>query len=129
GTGAILHRVAPLASNAVGIDISAGMLEQALARNLCVVQGSATALPFADASFDVVYSFKVLAHIEDIHTAMAEVSRVLRPGGVAFLEFYNRWSLRYAAKRLAGPGQVADDSTHEGDVFCRWDKPGQPESY
>ena len=79
GTGALLRRVAPLARNAVGIDISEGMLAQAKARGLCCIHGSATDLPFADQSFDVVYSFKVLAHIEAIGRALSEVARVLRP--------------------------------------------------
>lgn len=124
GTGALLHRVAPLARRAVGIDISAGMLETAVERGLCVAQGDATSLPFASASFDVVYSFKVLAHIREIEMATAEVARVLRPGGRAFLEFYNRRSLRYLAKRAGGPGKVASD-THEGEVFTRWDSPAE----
>ena len=129
GTGAILHRVAPLSRSAVGIDISRGMLEQAQERGLCCVHGSATDLPFADATFDVAYSFKVLAHIEDIERAMREVSRGRRPGGRAFLEFYKRHSLRFVAKRLAGPGAVASDKTHEGNVFVRWDAPNTCLSY
>ncbi|MEZ4463665.1 MAG: class I SAM-dependent methyltransferase [bacterium] len=58
GTGMILKEIAPVARHAVGIDISRGMLGQAQERGLHVVEGSATALPFADASFDFVYSFK-----------------------------------------------------------------------
>jgi len=46
-----------------------------------VVQGDALRLPFADASFDRVIASEVLEHIPDDDTAMAELSRVLRPGG------------------------------------------------
>ncbi|MGA2520413.1 MAG: class I SAM-dependent methyltransferase [Acidimicrobiales bacterium] len=46
-----------------------------------VVQGDALRLPFADASFDRVIASEVLEHIPDDGTAMAELSRVLRPGG------------------------------------------------
>ncbi len=46
------------------------------------VLGTATALPFADMSFDVVFSsFGALQFVSEIDVAVAEVSRVLRPGG------------------------------------------------
>jgi len=45
------------------------------------VCASALALPFADATFDVVAAFDVLEHCEPEQTAMAELVRVLRPGG------------------------------------------------
>lgn len=119
GTGLILRRVAPLAAEAVGIDISPGMLAQAAARGLNVVQGSATELPFDDASFDLVYSFKVLSHVEDIDRALAEMTRVTRPGGRLLLEFYNPWSLRWLAKRLRA-GRISDATT-EAAVYTRYD--------
>lgn len=46
-----------------------------------VVQGDALRLPFADASFDRVIASEVLKHIPEDGSAMAELSRVLRPGG------------------------------------------------
>ena len=49
------------------------------------VQGSATAIPFADASFDTVTLFDLLEHVEDDDRVAAEVLRVLRPGGVVLL--------------------------------------------
>ena len=45
------------------------------------VQGDATRLPFADATFDRVIASEVLEHITDDVAAMAELARVLRPGG------------------------------------------------
>ncbi len=45
------------------------------------VCGSALALPFADASFDMVSAFDVIEHCEPESEALAEVSRVLAPGG------------------------------------------------
>lgn len=128
GTGMILKEIAPVARKAVGIDISRGMLQQAEARGLDVLEGSGTALPFADESFDFVYSFKVLAHIEDIRTAMAEVGRVLRPGGKAALEFYNRRSLRYLVKRLKRPHAVSE-TTDDTEVYTRYDSIDDVRSY
>ena len=45
------------------------------------VQGEALCLPFADASFDRVIASEVLEHVADDAAAMAELARVLRPGG------------------------------------------------
>ncbi|MFA6298948.1 MAG: methyltransferase domain-containing protein, partial [Nocardioides sp.] len=46
------------------------------------VLGTATALPFADGSFDVVFcSFGALQFVSDIELAVTETARVLRPGG------------------------------------------------
>ena len=53
---------------------------QATAR-VGAVQGDALRLPFADGSFDRVIASEVLEHIPDDETAMAELARVLRPGG------------------------------------------------
>lgn len=122
GTGLILQRVASVAERAVGMDLSAGMLEHARKRGLEVVKADATDLPFEDESFDLVYSFKVLAHVQEIDLALREMVRVTRPGGRLILEFYNRLSLRYLAKRLAGPGKISNQ-TDEAAVFTRWDSP------
>ena len=128
GTGMILKELAPVARNAVGIDISPGMLTQAQARGLEVVVGSATDLPFQAESFDFICSFKVLAHIEDIQKVMQEVSRVLRPGGVAALEFYNTKSLRTLIKHLKSPHAISEESNDE-DVYTRYDSIEDVASY
>jgi hypothetical protein len=47
------------------------------------VAGDATAMPFADASFDVVIASEVLEHIPADQAAMGEITRVLAPGGTA----------------------------------------------
>ncbi|NNE11422.1 MAG: class I SAM-dependent methyltransferase [Ilumatobacter sp.] len=46
-----------------------------------VLRGDACRLPFPDSSFDVVITSEVLEHIQDDVTAIAEMVRVLRPGG------------------------------------------------
>jgi len=103
GTGLVLKRVVPHARSARGVDLSPGMLARARERGLEVQEGSATALPFADASFDLSYSFKVLAHIPDWDACMREMVRVTRPGGLLIFDIYNRNSLRWLIKRLWGP--------------------------
>jgi ubiquinone/menaquinone biosynthesis C-methylase UbiE len=73
---------------AYGLDLSLRQLQHSLriddATGLAVpaVQGTATSLPFRDASFDVVFcSFGALQFVADIDQAVGEVARVLRPGG------------------------------------------------
>lgn len=122
GTGLILSRLAELAEEAVGIDLSEGMAARARARGLDVRIADLCALPFEDDAFDLTCSFKVLAHVPDIQTAIVEAVRVTRPGGHLLLELYNPWSLRYLAKRAAGPQPIGERRT-EADVYTRWDSP------
>jgi SAM-dependent methyltransferase len=129
GTGLLLREAAGVARSAVGLDLSRGMLAPARARGLQVVQGSLTDVPLPSASFDLVYSMKVLAHVQPIERAIAELARLVRPGGHLLLEFYNPMSLRYLAKRLGGPGRIAGDGTNESHVYTRFDRLGQARSY
>jgi ubiquinone/menaquinone biosynthesis C-methylase UbiE len=122
GTGLVLERIREFARTAKGVDLSAGMLEKARARGLDVQQGSATELPFPDASFDVACSFKVLPHVPDIKKALSEMSRVLRPSGVLLAEFYNPRSFRGLIKRL-GPKLRIAQGANEGNVYTRFDDP------
>ncbi len=121
GTGLILQRIAPLAERAIGIDVSAGMLERAAARNLEVVRGDARRLPFVDEAFDVVCSFKMLAHIPNVERAVREMARVTRPGGHLLLEFYNPWSIRYLTRYGLGARTLVEDQREER--YTRWDPP------
>ena len=83
-----------------GIDLNDAMLD--IARVTLAADGlanpslerrSATDLGFADASFDLVYSFSTLLLVPDIERAFREISRVLRPGGIALLDITGRWNL------------------------------------
>ena len=122
GTGLLLRRIAQFARSARGVDLSPGMLSHARERGLDVLEASATALPFPDASFDVSCSFKVLAHVQQIEVALAEMARVVRPGGYVLAELYNPMSFRGLAKRLGPAGKISEKSD-ENAVFTRFDPP------
>ncbi|MBK8482360.1 MAG: methyltransferase domain-containing protein [Proteobacteria bacterium] len=130
GTGLILQRLAPAARQAIGIDLSTGMLAGARSRALSVLQGSVDALPFPAAHFDAVVSFKVLAHVPTIERTLAELARVTRPGGHLVLEFYNRFSLRHLVKRLKFPTRIGiAERFTDADVFTRYDTLGDVRRY
>lgn len=126
GTGLVLNRIAQFAATAKGIDLSPGMLEKAKARGLDVCEGSATKLPFPDNSFDVTCSFKVLAHVPEIETALAEMARVTRPGGMVLAELYNPNSIRGLLRAL-GPARKIGSTKNEADVYTRFDTPQRAE--
>ena len=122
GTGLILERIRRFAKSAKGIDLSPGMLALAKERGLDVCEGAATKLPFADESFDLTCSFKVLAHVPDIGKALSEMARVTRKGGIVLAELYNPLSFRALAKVLGPAGKISD-TTRESAVYTRFDAP------
>ena len=89
GTGYFsLHLLqAGVVAEAVATDISPGMLAtlagnaQRLGLDVETVAADAEALPFPDASFDLVFGHAVLHHLPDLDQAFSEIARVLRPGG------------------------------------------------
>lgn len=60
-----------------------------------IAQGSALAMPFANDSFDIVFSHGVLHHIPEIERAQREIARVLKPDGKLVVMLYAKNSLNY----------------------------------
>ena len=103
GYGTLGQLLAERGADYRGLDISpgpVGMMRERLARlgvadgEVRVRQGSALKIPHEDASFDRVFSIGCLHHTGDIEAAVAEVRRVLRPGGTAVVMLYARHSFR-----------------------------------
>jgi SAM-dependent methyltransferase len=94
----------------VSVDISPSLVMQARENaralgygNSAYTAGDARALPFADGSFDVVVSDSTLDHFhdkDDIRLGLAELARVLRPGGVLIVTLDNPWNLSEPLFRL-----------------------------
>jgi len=83
--------------------------------------GRAESLPFADASFDIVWCTDVLEHLSDLPVAIAQVVRVLKPGGLFLYDTINRtWLSRLLViwfwEYLAG---LAPQGTHDWRLFIR----------
>jgi ubiquinone/menaquinone biosynthesis C-methylase UbiE len=86
------------AEHATGVDLSEAAIAltaerlalEGVAENRFTLRtADAEALPFADASIDIVYSWGVLHHTPDTEQAYREVLRVLKPGGVARIMIYH----------------------------------------
>ncbi len=83
------------AKSVVGVDISAEAIRHAQttygnAKNLRYLEGSATAIPLAAASIDVVVSFETIEHLAEQEEMLAEIRRVLRPNGLLVISSPNR---------------------------------------
>ena len=87
-TADLAERVTP--GRVVALDAASGALEAAratlrdrgLSEQVEVTCGDVMALPFEDASFDIVHAHQVLQHLADPVGALAEMRRVTRPGGI-----------------------------------------------
>ena len=91
GTGLVAAELLRRGFRVTGLDQSPGMLARARARfgdRVELVEASADSLPFGDASFDHLTFTYLLRYVDDPGATLAELARVVRPGGVvAMLEF------------------------------------------
>jgi SAM-dependent methyltransferase len=99
GLGSDHWRFASAGNSMVALDLSREHLRQTR-RHLELeglftrpVYGDAECTGFADESFDLVYSFGVIHHTPSPSSAVKEIHRILRPGGVAIVAVYHRYSL------------------------------------
>ncbi len=99
GTGNWMIRLKQDVKSIVGVDLSEGMVKEAKKKGLTVFPAGAEKLPFPNHSFETVYSYRVLPHVPEIQKAVAEIKRVLSPGGKALLMFYNKGSLKHFTRR------------------------------
>jgi ubiquinone/menaquinone biosynthesis C-methylase UbiE len=100
GTGLQSHLFRSLGYDVTGVDIAADLIEKARAKcsepdaHLRFQVASAMDLPFADGKFDIaVCCGGVLGFVPDHRKALAEIARIIRPGGRALIEVDTRWNL------------------------------------
>ncbi len=94
GAGFLSNHLARQGFEVTGLDSSQASLDVAERYDTTgearYLLGDALHLPFADASFDVVCAMDFLEHVEDPAAVVAEVARVLKPGGTFFFHTFNR---------------------------------------
>ena len=123
GTGLITRNIAEAAKHVTATDLSEKMLAQlqkeGLPENVTVQQENASALSFADDSFDAVIIANVLHLLTEPEKALAEAARVLKPGGLliapTFIHDTEIKSARAASKLLSAVGV---------SVKSKWDAAG-----
>lgn len=88
GTGRYVSALRKAGFHVTGVDLSTGMLAAAavkLGSSEELVNADIRSLPFPHASFDLAVAARVLGHIPEIETALAEIARVVVPGGVLLI--------------------------------------------
>ena len=121
GPGALIQVLAARATDGlvVGADLSPVMLQQAARRNAQAIRegrvrlqlGSATALPFEDASFDKELSANSLPFWPNQEAGVKEMRRVLKPGGVIAIILQPIWARTESEVKQIGAGLLALLST------------------
>jgi SAM-dependent methyltransferase len=103
GPGRLLEALDRRGWRVSGVDASEAMVALAEARlpqaGGRLVRGAIEDLPFGDASFDLVVATGVLEYADDLRSAVAEISRTLRPGGRAIVSLPNWWSASALCRR------------------------------
>ena len=141
GGGLVARELAAAGATVVGLDRSLGSLgvaRRAIGRRgpgnpegvprpmgpmgaFRPTQGRLERLPFADGVFDVVVAADVLEHVPDLPAAVAELARVLAPGGSLVFDTINRtpWSWFTAVFGLERVLRMVPRGTHDWRLFIR----------
>ena len=99
GGGLLAEEFARLGCRVTGVDPSERSLETARAHaqeeglDIDYRRGVGEDLPFDDGAFDVVYCCDVLEHVDSVPKVVAEIGRVLKPGGLFLYDTINRTPL------------------------------------
>ena len=116
GAGVDLARFARGGASVVGVDLSSSAIDlaranfeqQSLTGDFRVADGEA--LPFEDNSFDSVFAHGVVQYTADPQRLVDECRRVLKPGGEAVFQVYNRISWLNALSKVMKVGLEHDDA-------------------
>jgi 2-polyprenyl-6-hydroxyphenyl methylase/3-demethylubiquinone-9 3-methyltransferase len=124
GGGLVARELASAGARVIGVDRSRGSLgvaRRAAGDRFGPAQGRLERLPFADGAFDAVVAADVLEHLPDLPAAVAELARVLAPGGSFAFDTINRtpWSWFTAVFGLERVLRIVPRGTHDWRLFIR----------
>ena len=106
GTGRFVLPLREAGYAMYGIDISERMIKiaksKAKGETFNLITANAKAIPFKNSTFNCVISYRTLIHIPAYKGVFMEISRVLKPGGIAILEFNNKFSISTLGKAYRG---------------------------
>jgi SAM-dependent methyltransferase len=100
GYGTLGQEIAKAGADYTGMDIAQNPVDHMNYRLRLhglpgrAIQGSALAMPFPDQTFDFLVSIGCMHHTGDVKKCFDETYRVLKPGGIAVLMVYNKYSYR-----------------------------------
>lgn len=120
GGGLMAPHLAGKGYRHVGVDLGRTGLRLAASHGVQPVNGDVAALPLADGTADVVAAGEILEHVTDLSATVAELSRVLRPGGLVVIDTVNdnalsRFITVTAGERLG----FAPPGIHDASLFVR----------
>jgi 2-polyprenyl-6-hydroxyphenyl methylase/3-demethylubiquinone-9 3-methyltransferase len=120
GGGLLAPHVRAKGYRHLGVDLGRPALRQAAGQGVTPVNGDVTALPLASAAAEVVAAGEILEHVTDLSGTVAEICRVLRPGGLVVLDTVNdTWLSRLITVTLGERLGIAPPGLHDPGLFVR----------
>jgi SAM-dependent methyltransferase len=120
GPGELSERIShELGANVVAVDVSPRMVELTRARGVDARVGDVQELPFETESFDLVVAAWVLFHPADLDRALAEIARVLRPGGRLVAATNSERHLEELWKLVGAPRTMSSFSSETAEAALR----------
>ena len=114
GTGRYLQALKNRGAFAIGMDLSAAMLSRASQLTSRVAQADLRALPFDDASIDIVVCGLALGDFAELELALSEIARVVRPDGAVI------YSVVHPAGEAAGWSRTFESDGRQVAVDGHW---------
>ena len=121
GTGAFAERLTleNTGATVIATDASPRLVELTAARGVDARLADVSHLPYADASFDLVVAMWMLYHVPDLDRALAEIRRVLRPGGRLVAVTNGREHLAALRRDAGGEPLETSFSSENGEEALR----------
>jgi ubiquinone/menaquinone biosynthesis C-methylase UbiE len=106
-------------ADVTAIDQSERFVEMTASRGVNVRQADVQELPFADDSFDVVAAMWMLYHVPDVQRGLAEIARVLRPGGILVAVTNGDEHVAQLRRDAGGTPAITSFSSENGETVLR----------